>query len=287
MQLINIIAVMFFILLWSIAAFNSDIDGNLPDEIEKNLSLLLVNRGSFENDSHMITNSIIQAVFPQVSYLITKQGFEKTNIKASSFDQVAAASPRHTQVVAEWNKTENGPVSEANILGGFTSFNIGTDTLEIAEAATTVENLAFYNARLVKIGDSIIFDTAAPLPVTTMSIGKNYAAEYLMNQERGGGFYLEVHDRPHFHMPLDEAAGGYLVLGKKLDRNTYQLSAFSIPFGYAIYTPGHVIHDDGLLIGNYLVVYSITENYSTAIVRNSQGEPVHVMVKKDKNVSLK
>lgn len=130
----------------------------------------------------------------------------------------------------------------------------------------------------MKIGDTIMFNSDAPLPVTIMNIGKNYAQDYLMNSEYGGGFYLEVHDRPHFHMPLNENAKGYLVLGKMISEDLYELSAFRIPFGYAIYTPGGIIHDDGFLVGDYMVIFSVTKEYKTAIVKGPDMEPALVTV---------
>ena len=66
-------------------------------------------------------------------------------------------------------------------------------------------------------------------------------------------------------------------MGKKL-KDSYQLTAFKIPFGYAIYTGPNVIHADSFLIGDYSVVYSITENYSTVLIQNKEGKIIPVGV---------
>jgi hypothetical protein len=41
-----------------------------------------------------------------------------------------------------------------------------------------------------------------------------YVETYLLHDERGGGFFIEYHDCPHFHQPLDEEASGWMTLAK-------------------------------------------------------------------------
>ena len=101
-----------------------------------------------------------------------------------------------------------------------------------------------------------------------MSIGENYANDFLLKEDYGGGCYLEYHDTPHFHKPITEDSSGYLILGKVI-HNKCHLNAFSIPYGYGIYTPPFVIHCDGFLIGKYMVVYTFTPNYSTVILKHN------------------
>ena len=135
--------------------------------------------------------------------------------------------------------------------------------------------LGFYGARLIQPGDPFEFDGGANLPIVRMEIGAGYAEGFLQVASKGGGAYLEHHDRPHLHMPLDENAGGYMLLGRR-DGEDYLVSAFPIPSGSAIYTPPDVLHADSYLIGNYLVVYSLTENFSNAVLRAPGGGMVSV-----------
>jgi hypothetical protein len=92
-----------------------------------------------------------------------------------------------------------------------------------------------------------------------------------MHPDLGGGTYLEVHDRPHFHMPVGAASEGGLVLGKPTGGNEYLLTAFRLPPGHGVVTGPGVIHNDAYLIGRFFVIYSLTPEYSTAIVRRSDG----------------
>ena len=108
------------------------------------------------------------------------------------------------------------------------------------------------------------------LPITVMNIGQNYAKHYLLHENKGGGSYLEYHDVPHFHMPLNEKSCGHIILGKIIN-DICHLSAFKIPYGYAIYIKPNVIHCDGFLVGDYLVVYTITDKYSTVLLKNDNG----------------
>jgi hypothetical protein len=94
----------------------------------------------------------------------------------------------------------------------------------------------------------------------------------------GGGFYIEHHNQPHFHMPMDEQAGGFYLLGKKVGTDRYRFTAFNIPFGSAVFTNNGTIHCDAGLVGNYLVGYTIAKEYSTVLLRSSAGEKVKVLV---------
>jgi hypothetical protein len=109
-----------------------------------------------------------------------------------------------------------------------------------------------------------------------MSIGPNYVEKWIWNKDVGE--YLEYHDRPHLHVPMNEDASGYLILGKLVGKECYCLTAFSIPYGYGIYTPPNIIHSDAHLVGKYLTVYSKTESYSTVILKNKDGDNVNIII---------
>ena len=78
-----------------------------------------------------------------------------------------------------------------------------------------------------------------------MQIGNNYVQGYLLQNCLGDGIYLGKHNTPHFHMPINLDSKGFYILGK-YDRVTkkYNLLAFKIPLGYAIYTPPWIYHCD-------------------------------------------
>ena len=144
------------------------------------------------------------------------------------------------------------------------------------------------------------------MPLSRMQVGKHYVREYMLS-ERGlnssnnklassdPGLYLEWHGAPHLHAPLNSRSGGYLVLGKRVysgtgseeegenesdDNFAIQLSRFAIPFGCGILTPGGCVHCDACLAGDYLVAYTLADDYETYIVK-AESEAARVAVDGD------
>ena len=103
------------------------------------------------------------------------------------------------------------------------------------------------------------------MAIFEMNITYDYINEYVM--KLGGGLYLEYFDIHHIHIPLNNDSSGYIILAKKKPENIYELSAFQIPFGKALIIPPNITHNDCFLVGNYNIIYGISENYSTAILK--------------------
>ena len=130
---------------------------------------------------------------------------------------------------------------------------------------------------LAAVGDPVVFESNQNLPVTIMNIGPAYVSDYLHVEGRGGGAFIEYHDRPHLHMPLERSAEGHILLGR-VDGDEYLFSGFKIPFGFAIYTFPFTLHADPYLVGRYLVVYSMTTNYSTVVFQTPDSKIVHTQI---------
>lgn len=240
---------------------------------------IIVNRIGNDAQSYMITDAVIGYVMPGNSYQVTHEGLIQTeNIAAQKIRrEVGGPAPLHVRFTGSWITSDETTPTDANIFGGLGTLAIGQSDLEIPEAPATAAALAYYDAHLVEIDDVIEFESDAVLPVTLMSIGSTYVDQYLKVEEKGGGAYLEYHDMPHFHMPIDASASGHLILGRAED-NEYILSAFKIPFGFGIYTPPNVLHADAYLVGKYLVVYAETDHFSTVIFRSPNQGLVDVRI---------
>ena len=252
---------------------------NLPAEIKCDLPTLIVNRDCDAKGAFMRTENIVGHVEPYECYQLCWNGMiAKDGINLA--DLPTPIEPDHVVLDGEWTSEIDFVAEDANILGGNGRYTLanGQRELIIPEAACTPEHLAFYGSRLVKVGDPLLFQADAPLPVTQVSVGKNYATDYLMNSSGGGGEFLEMHDRPHFHMPLDPSSAGYLFIGTDFSNSQRKVSAFQIPFGYGVLMPPWVIHADSHLIGRFLVVYSVTSVFSTVTIRNSDGELAPIVV---------
>lgn len=244
---------------------------------------ILVDRQGDDHNSHMKTIKIIGTIEPNKSYRIFPQTLLETSIKISQNNignDLTDNPPLNAQIdniLSRWQKEIINDNDNSNILGKNGTLTLDTDKFVIPEIEATDKNLSFYNAKLLKVNDTIQFNNNKRMPVTIMNIGENYVKSFLLHEEKGGGCYLEYHDTPHFHMPLNDHAGGYLILGRNLDFKCY-LSAFKIPYGYAVYTAPYTIHCDAYLIGDYMVVYTTTDNYSTVLLKNHQSKPVYISI---------
>ncbi len=247
----------------------------LPADLQKDLPILLVNRKGAIEDAFMRTENIVGYVEPKKLYKLSWRGLELESNEDGEATPIAKVStPSYAEIRGEWISDIDLKTKDSNILGGMGSFILpdGEDTLTIPIAETTPENLAFYNSHLLKVGETVRFDSTGNLPVTITAVGKHYADVYLMDEQKGGGAYLEMHDRPHFHMPLDEIAGGYLIIGKRGEDGVDRVSAFKVPYGHGVAMAPWCIHSDAYLVGRYVVIYSATPEFSTVILREKNGQ---------------
>lgn len=227
---------------------------------------IIVNRKGLVKDSHMQTTKVIGNIKPNKTYTINPDNLKSCKKELTKNIKNIVKEPLYTKIKNNWDCVPKHVDEGSNILGNNGEFQInGNLTIPIVTA--TIEHLAFYNCMLIEQYDNIQFDTPKEIPVTVMQIGSNYAKDYLLT-EMGGGCYLEYHDVPHFHMPLNDQSIGYLILGKIIDENCC-LTAFKIPYGYAIYTSPYTIHCDAFLVGDYIVAYTVTDNYSTVLLKNN------------------
>ncbi len=239
---------------------------------------IIVSRKGDVNNSHMETINIIGTIGPNKCYKICNDNLIETDNNEdvkylSSENNYCDLEPTNFKIYdisRKWNNKEKINCNNSNILGDNGILKLDVNSIDIPIAKTTINNLSFYSTSLLKIGDIVQFDIDNTLPITVMSIGQNYVKHYLLNENKGGGAYLEYHNTPHFHMPLNENSCGHVILGRIINEVCY-LSSFKIPYGYAIYIKPNVIHCDGYLIGDYLVVYTKSDNYSTVLIKNNNG----------------
>lgn len=258
-----------------------EVADGLPAEILADVPHLTVDRRGAGADAFMVTYRIDDHVAPGVPYTLapgkleraTGDGAPATGTRPTAVPEI----PPHARLSGHWNTDIAVETEQANILGDVGILTLDASAVTIPEAPATAGMMAYYGACLLKVGDTVCFEADADLPVTLMEIGAGYVDEYLHIASKGGGSYLEWHDRPHLHMPLDEDAGGYLLLGRR-EGEDYLVSGFRIPFGCAVYMPPDVLHADPYLVGNYLVIYSVTKNFSNAVLRDPDGGVVDVQI---------
>ena len=256
----------------------------MPQSLKQQIPLLMLDRKGDSTDAFMRTENFLGHVEPAIVYAFDFKGFKRLGNKESfSYPTREKKEPAHVVLEGEWKSSIDLSNDQANIFGGSGSyiFNSDKENFVIPVANCTAEHLAFYTCELIPVGGQVRFEATEELPVSIMEIGKDYPKDYLLRPELGGGAYIEEHDKPHFHMPLSSQAKGYLVVGKRDELGREMLSAFRVPFGYAVYMAPWVIHTDAFLEGRYMVIYSATPAFSTVILRKKNGELVGVKIAGD------
>lgn len=248
----------------------------LPVNLLTYLDKLIVNRIGNNNEATMITSDISGHVVPEKVYQFS---FENGSPKLLLVEKMKplntpdiSKNPMYAVLKGNWLHSESTSNLGANILGGFGALIVeGDDDVVIPVINATKENLSFYNALLLSPGDTIQFETKHNLPITEVSVGRNYVNDYLAVENHGGGEYIEYHDQPHLWAPKSLDCSGYILLGRQ-DRESFYLTGFRIPFGTAVYLSPYTLHADSYLVGDYQVVYTVTENYSTVIFKNTENK---------------
>ena len=252
----------------------------LPDDIRRTLDMLVIDRCGDDPQSFMVTEDIVGHVAPGASYRLDPDRLTRLDggaAPAAPTPRVEAGAPPHVRPAGVWNPKEE--VAGANIFGGLGTLTLPAADLVIPEAPASAAALGFYGARPFSVGDVVVFEGDRNLAVTITNFGPAYADGYVHVEDRGGGAFIEYHDQPHLHMPLDPAAYGHILLGRA-DGDDYLLSAFAIPHGHAIYSPPLALHADPYLVGRFLVVYAVTETYSTVVFRSPEGALVKPTIRK-------
>jgi hypothetical protein len=249
----------------------------LSADLQRDASVLTVDRQGSSDQAFMRTESYLGYVEPSKTYELAFDGMhESSNKKVAQLPQ--AVRPPSSYLTGDWQSKVDFTIQDANILGGNGRYLLAPDeqVLTVAIAQTSAEHLAYYGCHLVAIGEALSFESTGNLPLTITSVGATYPQDYLLDPVLGGGAYLEVHDRPHFHMPMDDTCGGYLIIGKHNDEGPDEVSAFQIPYGFGVHMVPWAIHCDAYLVGRYMVIYSATPEFSTVIVRRSDGKLANI-----------
>lgn len=243
------------------------------------LNRLKVHRYGINEDSFMITNKLIQILKPYSCVKINKNNILKEIYEKQEEKKLLWKEPNNV-IIEGYNKNnEDLILDNTNILGKNDYFIVDMKTLTIPIIENpTKQLLKYYNCKLVKEDDIIELQNNRNMYYFSMNIGINYMNGYLLRKNYGNGFYLETHDTPHLHIPQNKNSRGYIVIGKKID-NKYQLSAFRIPYNYGIYIPPNVPHCDGTLIGEYNVLYTISDDYKTKLLYNKDMNILNVELK--------
>ena len=233
-----------------------------------NFSDIIVKRFGKSIDSHMVTYKIVQVICPYVNYKVLRNRLiPLPEFKITKPYVFQNEIPKYIEIENTWNDKENIISNNSNILGNFGRLET-SPTINLPINFANKNNVNYYGAKLFNVHELIKFEfNKYLLPITYISIGQNYVKDYIQEKDLGGGHYLEYHDNPHYHSPLNSDNKGFIVLGKKVE-NKIRLSGFIIPWNSGLYTPGGIIHNDANLVGNWMVSYAKSKDYSTVLLRD-------------------
>lgn len=171
-------------------------------------------------------------------------------------------SSRHRVVVeASWYSGEEAQAAglkvvagpNASIFAGLGALLVPGD-FRIPAVDATPETVEFYGLTLIAEGDSFTIESDKyDMALIEYYYSPSYRDEFLTRTEGGGGYFVERHDFPHLHIPLDDKCGGYIVIGKQLAERQFAFTAFRIPHRHGLYLPSYTIHGDGTLVGNHAI----------------------------------
>ena len=252
---------------------------NYMDEYKE----LFVNRLGISKDAYMITTDLID-IFPiNCSLTLYKNNIRTTN-KTNYMNipkMINPTLPNFTMVegffhINNSNNNNYAKTLKNNILGNNSIFYTKIHNIQIPAIKFTDELLDFFGCNIINEGDVFRIYNKKEMPFFRVIIGKNYKNDYLLKEELGDGFYIEKHDTPHIHQPVNTDANGFVVLAKRIE-NILLLSKVRIPFGKALYIPANVYHNDSLLIGEYNVLYTTTDNYQTYLFKTYENKIVNII----------
>lgn len=242
------------------------------------LNKLIIERIGNTSSAIMKTNQIISQIYPNRPYkFLWSKMFEieelcEGNIRSMPKNII---KPDSIQINYENVESNLDNCKNSNIFDKTSTFICDEQKIKIPIVNATNENMAYYNCLLVNFNDIFIFSSHRTRPYTLfeMFIGRDYVKNYIMQQNFGGGVYLEYHDNPHFHAPSNKSTGGFLTVGKK-NSNRLEITGFRIPYGKGVYMPGGVYHNDCFLTGFWNVIYDDSNNYLTGILKTKSKEMV-------------
>lgn len=242
---------------------------------------LFVNRYANE-ESYMKTEEFVKFLEKNKLYKFYKNNID-TSIDTSTDIDIDIDIPilnenKYLILEGSWINTKES-LDPSNILGGIGLFKTEMTNIKIPIIDGTKDNYMYYGCQMYKEGETFSTNIDIDMPMFKMKITKNYGKDYIFSEKYANGMYIEYHNTPHIYINLnnkDDNDDGYLVLGKKISENKYNLSAIKIPKKYMIFIPPYVIHNDCFLIGQYYVVYNLANDFSTVRIINNDNKFINI-----------
>jgi hypothetical protein len=157
---------------------------------------------------------------------------------------------------------------DASVFGPMGVFELEAGVKEMSvpiyDAATTSDAfLESFGLSLFPVDQEQLYEGGIGVPdllINEYNYGNGYIPKFVLNPNIGGGLNVEMHDFPHYFMPIKKLPGAKmqdgLILGRKNLDGFYEFAAFSLPTGYVARINSGVIHNDAFFKGRYATALS-------------------------------
>lgn len=189
--------------------------------------------------------------------IVPDEGPDRTVVADEGRDRVVVEASWYSADDAEAAGLKVVAGADASIFAGLGALLV-PDGFQIPAVVATRENVKFYGLTLLGEGDRLTINTDYDVALIEYDYKKNYRDEFLTERKGGGGYFVERHDFPHLHVPLDDKCGGYIVIGKQMSKRRFAFTAFQIPHRHGLYSPSGTIHGDGTIVGNHAITVART-----------------------------
>jgi hypothetical protein len=243
---------------------------DLTDESREIFESIVISRFSVRDDDDEVLRTDGGLTFVEQGTTNWKLALAETEILVHTTNQSLAETngsgkPAMVTAKAAWCKPEDARKACVNVQAGSNANafrGLGAilmpDGFRIPVVTASKENVVYYGLTLV--GNDEAFELLSDefaMVLGKYRYGKNYREDFLTEVAGGGGHFVETHNFPHIHVPLSPDCGGYMIIGKRLSVDEFNFTAFSIPYGYALYTPANTIHGDGTIVGEHAITVAM------------------------------
>ena len=239
---------------------------DLTEEAREIFESIIISRYSLRNNKDEVLRTHDGLAYVRKGTTSWKVELAETKVLVPSTSKatkegIHSGKPEMVLVEATWFSPRNvrkarikiNAAENANVFLDFGAILV-PDNFRIPIVEANEANVQHYGLTLIKNHQTVDFlSDEFDLIVAKYHYAKNYKQDFLTEAKGGGGYFVEMHNFPHIHVPLSPDCAGYVIIGKKLSANQFSFTAFRIPYGYALYTPANTIHGDGTIVGEYAI----------------------------------
>jgi hypothetical protein len=216
---------------------------------------------------------------------LTEMGLLVTGMENQNHDQKQNQQNRGTSFNV-FEKTSWASVSCQGPQSSFAS-GLSVPVLDLSlpleeQQLKKMESMFSFNFFPSAVATSVCLHLQNPYPIVSclVNIGQDYVPDFLLRSKVG--VYIEQHEMPHVHRPLDPDASGFMLFARQRRTENsvpvehqngetpgtkfsghFDFLFVKIPFGSCIYTPPFSWHADCFLTGSWEVLYSTRGNNRT------------------------